>query len=108
MTDTERAIKHFQNVRDGAVVVLDSFGHKPNESPTLYKRRKLNAEVAISALEKQLPKKVIFEPDEGVPDCCICPRCGFDMMGVYDFTDNNTKDPPFCPECGQALDWGDK
>lgn len=65
-------------------------------------------ETALPALEKQIPKKVIFKPDEGVPDCCICPRCGFDMMGVYDFTDSNTKDPSFCPDCGQALDWGDE
>ena len=54
-----------------------------------------------SALEKQIPKKV-----ELIDDCCLCPCCIFDMMGVYDFTDYNTKDPAFCPSCGQALDWG--
>lgn len=55
-----------------------------------------------SALEKQIPKKV-----ELTEDCCLCPCCNFDMMGVYDFTDYNTKDPAYCPTCGQALDWGD-
>lgn len=64
--------------------------------------------LAIIAFEKQIPEKVIFKPYGDMPECCICPRCGFDMMGVYDFTDYNTKDPSFCPVCGQALDWGDK
>lgn len=54
------------------------------------------------AVEKQIPKKVVF-----VPDACLCPRCGFDMMGVYDFVERDTKDPSFCPNCGQKLDWGD-
>ena len=59
-------------------------------------------ENAIEALKKQIPKKV-----ELTEDCCICPCCRFDMMGVYDFTDKDTKDPAYCPECGQALDWSD-
>ena len=57
---------------------------------------------AISALEKQMPKKV-----ELTEDCCICPCCRFDMMGVYDFSNDDTTDPKYCPECGQALDWSD-
>ena len=59
-------------------------------------------ENAIESLEKQIPKKA-----ELTEDCCICPSCTFDMMGVYDFTDNDTKDPAYCPTCGQALDLGD-
>lgn len=54
------------------------------------------------ALEKQIPKKVILVEEE-----CNCPNCLFDMMGVYDFSNADTTDPKFCPECGQALDWGD-
>lgn len=54
------------------------------------------------AIEEQTPKKV-----ELTEDCCICPNCRFDMMGVYDFTDSDTKDPTYCPNCGQALEWGD-
>ena len=56
----------------------------------------------IEALEKQIPKQV-----ELTDDCCICPSCRFDMMGVYDFLNDDTKDPSFCPECGQALLWED-
>ena len=99
MTDIERAIKHFENVRDGAMVVLDSFGHKPNENPSLYKRRKLNAELAISALEKQIPKKpildVIFPSGVEWYLCPVCNHNGIEKVGCY------------CHNCGQALDWGD-
>ncbi|MBR4973615.1 MAG: hypothetical protein IKY45_04030 [Clostridia bacterium] len=56
----------------------------------------------LNALEKQIPKKVAF-----TFDACLCPNCRFDMMGVYDFTNDDTKDPAYCPNCGQALDWGD-
>lgn len=59
--------------------------------------------LAISALEKQIPKSVILGEDE-----CICPTCGFDMMGVYDFYDRDTTDPKCCPNCGQALDWSEE
>lgn len=55
-----------------------------------------------TSLEKQMPKKV-----ELTEDCCICPCCRFDMMGVYDFSNDDTTDPKYCPECGQALDWSD-
>lgn len=57
--------------------------------------------MAIKALEKQIPKKVILTKDE-----CICPSCGFDMMGVWD--EPEVKDPNYCPRCGQALDWSDE
>ena len=97
MTDIERAIKHFENVRDGAMVVLDSFGYKPNENPTLYKRRKLNAELAISALEKQIPKK----PLEYGENWFTCPNCQTDVfVEVHE-------DHAHRIVCGQALDWGE-
>jgi len=87
----ERAIKHFKNVRDGAIAVLDSgFGNKKGESDSLYKNRKLYAELAIAALEKQLPKK----PYEDFP-VLFCPVC---WRVVY-------PQIKYCPDCGQALDW---
>lgn len=69
-----------------------------NGIPFAYKLQPLEA--SVSALEKQIPKNVLFAEDQ-----CMCPCCLFDMMGVYDFTDEHTTDPKFCPECGQALDW---
>lgn len=57
---------------------------------------------AISALEKQIPKKPIkisedynVESGEWVADY-ECPSCG-----------NPYADDSFCSCCGQALDWGD-
>lgn len=61
---------------------------------------------AISALEKQIPKKPDYEGDgfdeDGylIYDTWICPNCGKHYEVDYD-------DYNFCPECGQALDWSD-
>lgn len=54
--------------------------------------------MAIEALEKQIPKKVtlVFKNDY---DLVYCPRCGvkFIQYGLH-----------FCGECGQALDWSER
>ena len=55
--------------------------------------------MAVEAMEKQIPKKVIFE-DNG--EVLLCPRCGLDLMGSITEPDH---DPYYCFECGQALDW---
>lgn len=48
--------------------------------------------LAISALEKQIPKKL---KDDG---WLYCPICGRNvLMDRFDY----------CPNCGQALDWSD-
>lgn len=58
---------------------------------------------AIDALEKQIPKKVYVYYDGYSEVYPVweehCPECGFDFDG------DRTK---FCPQCGQAIDWGDK
>lgn len=59
-------------------------------------------EIGRRAILKQIPRQVDI-----TEDCCICQNCHFDMMGVYDFSDRDTKDPSYCPKCGQALDWGE-
>lgn len=98
MTDIEKAIKHFKNMRDDAVVVLDSgFGNKKGENNSLYKRRKLYAELAISALEKQIPKKPLNKTSEYNGDYGKCPYCG---RTVSDYDNLRV-----CTGCGQALDW---
>lgn len=54
---------------------------------------------AISALEKQIPKKPI-KSDREVRYCEVwkCPKCGFEWSGrVVDY----------CYKCGQAIDWRD-
>lgn len=50
----EKAIRYFECVRDDAQVVLDSgFGTHKGESDLVYRNRKMYAELAIEALEKQ-------------------------------------------------------
>lgn len=56
------------------------------------------ADIAISALEKQIPRK----PIEKSPWVYHCPRC--DSRTIEDAFIKKFK---FCPDCGQALDWGD-
>lgn len=53
-------------------------------------------DTAISAMEKQLPKKADCEYD----DEFTCPSCG-KITGDYD-----VRTIYRCPECVQLLDWG--
>ena len=58
----KKAIRHFECMKNDAVVVLDSgFGTHPGESDLVYRNRKMYAELAIQALEKQMPKKPISD-----------------------------------------------
>lgn len=51
-------------------------------------------ELAISAIEKQIPKKP--DLDGGI----YCPCCLHEFKENYDTTS-------YCPNCGQAIDWSD-
>ena len=58
-------------------------------------------DMAINALEKQIPKKVQLRhirKFDGFDDG-ECPTCGQSVSRDCDGTDN------FCPDCGQKLDW---
>lgn len=62
-------------------------------------------ETAISALEKQIPKKPTIWGDgyaDGmlVYDMWDCPNCEKSYEIDYDYYDH-------CPNCGQAIDWSD-
>lgn len=60
------------------------------------------AQLAIKALEKQIPKKVQLRhirKFDGFDDG-ECPICGLNVSRDCDGTD------VFCPDCGQKLDWG--
>lgn len=109
MTESEaikKAIRHFECMKNDAVVVLDSgFGTHPGESDLVYRNRKIYAELAINALEKQIPKKPEYEADgyadgELVYDYAKCPICGHDFeYGINDWGCEH------CSDCGQKLDW---
>lgn len=53
-------------------------------------------EVAISALEKQIPKKPYLDNDNGIYQKEYCPTCHRSLFP----NDHHCK-------CGQALNWGD-
>ena len=63
------------------------------------------ARLAIEALEKRMPKKVvllplIFETEDGEKYSLVqCTTC----KGLF----ANNKEMKSCPFCGQKLDWGD-
>ena len=54
-------------------------------------------DMAIEALEKQIPKKPKAKDDNFAMSYGICPNCN---NIVDDWNDNR-----FCNECGQAIDW---
>lgn len=66
--------------------------------------RKVAISTAISALEKQIPKKVKeykeFEDGTFYNLDFMCPVCGNTVIG-------QPYKPDCCKHCGQALDWGD-
>ena len=51
-------------------------------------------DMAIEALEKQLPKKVAFKRN-AYGGISVCPICGASDYGKY------------CRQCGQKIDWGE-
>lgn len=51
-------------------------------------------EIALAAIEKQMPKKLL--PEQRYYGIGKCSRCG------VVFTDDTTK---YCGNCGQAIDW---
>ena len=58
-------------------------------------------EVAISAIEKQIPKKPIPTEEQNIRYAMnyVCPHCGKHFIG--------TGIASYCYHCGQALDWSD-
>lgn len=62
-----------------------------------------SALIMKEALEKQTPKKIIY--DYGLNET-RCPRCN--TIFGYAYEEDETEDmyyAPYCYECGQCLDW---
>ena len=100
--EMEKAIKHYKCECDGAIVVLDSgFGNNPGENNLLYRNRKERAQIAIDAIEKQLPQKPI-----GTYTDYKCPVCSRRVRSGKGSSSHGQRDN-FCQRCGQKLDWED-
>ena len=56
--------------------------------------------IAISALEKQIPKKPISLGEDIDRDVGQCPNCK-EIIDTYE-------DYKYCSDCGQAIDWRDE
>ena len=64
--------------------------------------------MAISALEKQIPKKAKFDFNLNDRTSSYRCDCGKWIKVRHDCgTFNNNNAPNYCPECGQRLDWSD-
>ncbi len=60
-------------------------------------------DVAIQALEKQIPKKPMISYDERVKEnWCSCSVCAFG------FGWKRTIHYKYCPDCGQKIDWSEE
>ena len=64
-------------------------------------------DVAINALEKQIPKKPYIQQDDRNNDCLECPSCDSFIGYEYDCRDEHYQ-IDYCPNCGQAIDWSDE
>lgn len=80
----EKAIETLQN-------------YSPCSQENLYQAH----QVAISALEKQIPKKVTY--DYGLNET-RCPECKT-IFGYAEEGEDDEYYAPYCYECGQCLDW---
>lgn len=69
-------------------------------------------EVAIQALEKQMPKKPVIKRYDGNLGTVHCPNCNHDLFSkVYkpwDGWNDAQKSDVCCSQCGQKLDWSDE
>lgn len=100
MTDIEIAIEYFKRVCDNTMIsagVIDSI-----QDPLLCETRKKNIQIAITALEKQIPKSPIVFTEI---DQLACQSCG-KLIRIRSSRPWQIKSyPKYCDNCGQALDW---
>jgi hypothetical protein len=97
MNDIEKAVEHLKRLKND----FPAKGH-----PILYSNHCERIDLAISALEKQLPKRPHADDNGGCEyyECWIeCPDCG---EAIPEYTSENETDC-YCVGCGQKLDWSD-
>ena len=114
------------NEQETIEILYDSLGGRQDNFEKAFN-------VAISALEKQIPKKVKYE-DTGYNHysnvntySCACPSCGLDIINFDDDVSDNCDSDDiermfhssmvphgyeglnnYCNRCGQKLDWSEE
>ena len=92
MTESE-AIKELRNIRPKGGIIPQ--------------KRVKAIDIAIKALNKQMPKSPTYDGDGYAPDGTfvwdewLCPNCSARYEVDY-------HDYGYCPNCGQAIDWSDE
>ena len=94
---SEEIEKHNNNLKD-TIIFSHSFWPKHDEKNYLLRRQVKANELAIQALNKETPQKVVADYDYlGFEKC---PRCKYGNL-----LDSNHTQFEYCPMCGQKLEW---
>ena len=103
MTEVE-AIKMFNDLLDVPCEMLIKYDSVINsKQKKALVRLRTAEEMAINALEKQIPIKPMISYDERVKEnWCSCGVCcsGFGWKRTIHYK--------YCPDCGQKLDWSEE
>ena len=82
--------------------VRDNFVQDLAENAYLTMSTSEEMELAISALDKQIPHKLKPNNSQSKGGCIpVCGKCN----GIMDLEQGDLN---YCPNCGQALDWSDE
>lgn len=112
MTENE-AIKELKaQIETAESIISYNTDFEPKHDNSVLKNKIKTAEMGISALEKQIPKKVVKqheEPtDDEIKELIDLGFCGGDVIRCPNCNEYIVIDKlKYCMECGQRLDWSD-
>lgn len=81
-------------------LMINEIRDNKTEIKQIRRAKTKSLEFAISALEKQIPKKPRGN------ELCTCPECGTYNDTIKKRRNTVSKDIVYCWHCGQAIDWG--
>lgn len=91
----EEAIEKFEKIKRGSIFLI----HQRIDGKEVFDDYSL-CDMAISALEKQIPVKATFDSDMDYVECPVC--CQLTNANGF------PEDINYCYHCGQAFDWGNE
>lgn len=108
----KEAIKQLIEIKEYYTPERD-FSQYGEDYEPITKEDKEAIDIMINVGEKQIPKKLTIKLSEQMiqgylyrDKCCYCPMCD-SFRGNLDYEPQKIRKYDFCPDCGQALDWGD-